>query len=70
EIEVSDGDTDIPDNTGTVDFGTATVGTAVTRTFTIANSGTTELSVSDITLPDGFNLVGDFPNAIAPSSTA
>ncbi|MEB3882655.1 DUF4347 domain-containing protein, partial [Lyngbya sp. CCY1209] len=26
EIEVSDGDTDIPDNTGTVDFGTATVG--------------------------------------------
>jgi hypothetical protein len=33
EIEVLDGTTNIPDNTGSVNFGTTTVGTPVTKTF-------------------------------------
>ncbi|QTA88232.1 choice-of-anchor D domain-containing protein [Desulfonema magnum] len=69
EIEVSHDGTDIP-NDGTVSFGTTTVGTPVTKIFTIRNTGTDVLILSDPELPEGFGLLGEFPENIAMEGTA
>ncbi|MBK8092785.1 MAG: choice-of-anchor D domain-containing protein [Verrucomicrobiaceae bacterium] len=47
-----------------VDFGFTAAGTPVTRSFTIANTGTLGLTVSSITAPAGFTVLG------APASVA
>ena len=65
ETEVSESGTDVPDNDGSVDYGTTTVGNPVTKTFTISNTGNAELTVSAPSIPDGFSLVGTFPASIA-----
>ena len=65
EIEVSESGSDVPDNDGSVDYGTTTVGCPVTRTFTISNTGNAALTVSAPSIPDGFSLVGRFPAIIA-----
>jgi predicted outer membrane repeat protein len=71
EIEVKNGTTSILDGTTTaIDFGSTTVGSAVTKTFTINNTGTSSLSLSTPTLPTGFTVLGIFPSSIAPGSTA
>ncbi len=68
EIDVVQNTTNIADNTGTFDFGTTTVGTAVSKTFTIENTGTADLTLSDLTLPTGLTLAGTFPTVIAAGS--
>ena len=69
EIAVSEGGTDIPDGSGSVDFGTTTIGTAVTKTFTIRNSGAHDLDLGSLNLPNGFSLVGSYASSVSPGSS-
>ena len=67
EIEVLDGSTNIPDDTGQVDFGTTLVGFPVVKTFTVHNSGQGDLVLTTpITLPTGFSLVNSFGTITVP----
>jgi hypothetical protein len=61
----------VPDNTGSDSFGTTTVGTPVTKTFTVINNGTQTLTLSaPITLPSGFTLASTFGStALAPGAS-
>ncbi|ERT03567.1 hypothetical protein M595_6495, partial [Lyngbya aestuarii BL J] len=68
EISVIQNTTNIADNTGTFDFGTSTVGSVVSKTFTIENNGTADLTLSELTLPTGLTLAGTFPTVIAAGS--
>ncbi len=52
-----------------VDFGFTSAGNAVTKTITVVNSGYDFLTVSSLSVPEGFTLVGDFPSGISPNST-
>lgn len=71
EIQVLDGATDIPDGSGTVDFGLASVGTVVTKTFTVTNNGTTDLTLTEpISVPAGFSVVSSFGSlTLAPAAS-
>ncbi|MFB2897319.1 choice-of-anchor D domain-containing protein [Aerosakkonemataceae cyanobacterium BLCC-F50] len=71
-IEVLDGGSEITDgSTNVFDLGIVDVGQSLSKTFTIKNvSNSQDLVLSNLTLPDGFNLQGDFPSTIAPNSTA
>ena len=67
QIQVLDGATNITNVTGSVDFGSTSVGTPVTKTFTIKNNGTAALSLGALSaLPAGFSLIGTFPTASIP----
>lgn len=74
EIAVFDGLTELTDGqSGTIDFGSTTVGLSIVRTFRIHNPGTGNLIVSGITLPTGFALAGispDFPFTVTPTQSA
>lgn len=53
---------------GTFSFGTTTVGTSVTRTFTITNTGDANLILSGLTVPAGFSVAQNFGSStVAPS---
>ncbi|MBK8040935.1 MAG: hypothetical protein IPK22_27945 [Verrucomicrobiaceae bacterium] len=68
EIAVTEtGVGNIPDNTGTFSFGTTTVGTPVTKTFTVTNSGTATLNLSALSLPSGFTSPGFVSSTVAAS---
>jgi hypothetical protein len=54
------GNTPIVDNTGSVDFGDATVGAGVVRSFRIHNVGSTNLVVQPFTVPTGFFINANF----------
>ncbi len=70
EIEVLDETAPILDGTSAaIDFGTSTVGSPVTRTFTINNTGTAVLNLSNPSVPAGFSLSG-FPADVAAGSAA
>ena len=68
EIAIREGVTDIPDGSGSVDFGSTTTGTAVTKTFTIHNSGGNDLTLGSLSLPNGFSLVGSYASSVTPGS--
>ncbi|MDI9635366.1 DUF4394 domain-containing protein [Geitlerinema splendidum] len=60
----------IADGTTTaVAFGATTVGTPATTTITINNTGTAPLNLSNLTLPEGFSLVGTLPSTVAAGGT-
>jgi mannan endo-1,4-beta-mannosidase len=72
EIQVLDGTTNITNNTGSVDFGTTSVGAPLTKTFTVSNTGTTVmasntgpsvLTMSTLSVPTGFSITGDFDSS-------
>jgi hypothetical protein len=61
EIQVLLDTTDIPDNSGSLAFGTTRVGTAVSRTITVKNAGTSNLVLSaPIRVPSGFTVTSSF----------
>lgn len=74
EIDVHDGattsDTSIANNGSATSIGTTTYGTAITKTYNIANDGNSPLNVSLTTMPANFSLSGAFPTTIAASSSA
>lgn len=71
EIQFIQGSTSIVSGS-TYDFGTTALGTDLTRTFVIKNTGVLPLNLGPIsTLPSGFNLTSAFPSAsIAPGDSA
>ncbi|MDX2228386.1 MAG: choice-of-anchor D domain-containing protein [Leptolyngbyaceae cyanobacterium bins.349] len=70
EITLLDGATNILDGTTTpLNLGTVLVGDLLARSFTLANTGTAALTLSGLTLPTGFSLVGALPAALAPGAS-
>ncbi|MEH2382381.1 MAG: choice-of-anchor D domain-containing protein [Nostoc sp.] len=70
EIQVLNGTVDIADGSTTaINFGDATVGNTLTKTFTIRNTGTAALNLSNLKLPDGFSLVGTLPTSVAANAS-
>jgi N-acetylneuraminic acid mutarotase len=71
EIQVLDGATDIPDGTGSVNFGITTVDTPINKTFTVRNAGTADLTLTEpISVPTGFSVANSFGlSLLAPSKT-
>ena len=70
EIQVLNGTVDIADGSTTaINFGDTTVGNTLTKTFTIKNTGTDALSLSNLKLPDGFSLVGTLPTSVAANAS-
>jgi hypothetical protein len=57
EIQVLDGAADVVSGSGSVSFGHTTVGTAVSRTFTIKNVGAANLTLQPASAPGGFTVV-------------
>ncbi|MCC5643848.1 choice-of-anchor D domain-containing protein [Nostoc sp. CHAB 5824] len=70
EIQVLNGTVDIADGSTTaINFGNVAFGSTVTKTFTIKNTGTATLNLSNLKLPDGFSLVGSFPYTVAAKAS-
>ena len=64
EIAVSDGNTNIDDGSGSFNYGTTTLGTPVSHTFTIENSSTEDLNLYSLNLPAGFSLQGTYKHTL------
>ncbi|MCF2146601.1 choice-of-anchor D domain-containing protein [Desmonostoc muscorum LEGE 12446] len=70
EIQVLNGTVDIVDGSTTaINFGEANVGNTLTKAFTIKNTGTAALNLSNLQLPNGFSLVGTVPTSVAPNAS-
>lgn len=68
-VNIADGDT-TPSASDLTNFGSvAQGGAAVTRTFTVTNSGTGTLTTSGLTLPSGFTLVEGLSASIAAGAS-
>ncbi|MEX2027773.1 MAG: choice-of-anchor D domain-containing protein, partial [Pirellulaceae bacterium] len=72
EITVTESGSHLTDG-GSLSFGTTTVGTAVTRTFTVINDGSATLSLTPLdanSLPVGFSLAANLGStSLAPGAT-
>ncbi|MBE8991929.1 choice-of-anchor D domain-containing protein, partial [Nostoc sp. LEGE 12450] len=70
EIQVLNGTVDIADGSTTaISFGDVITGNTLTKTFTIKNTGTSALNLSNLKLPDGFSLVGTLPTSVAANAS-
>ena len=70
EIEILDGSTVLIDGASTVNFGSVALGATATKTFTIRNLGTSNLTLSQISLPTGFSLsAGPGRTTVAPGGS-
>ncbi|MFN6539080.1 MAG: choice-of-anchor D domain-containing protein [Nostoc sp. EkiNYC01] len=70
EIQVLNGTVDITDGSTTaINFGDIIVGNSLTKTFTIKNTGTAALNLSNLKLPNGFSLVGTLPTSVAANAS-
>ncbi|MEH2305777.1 choice-of-anchor D domain-containing protein [Nostoc sp.] len=70
EIQVLNGTVDIADGSTTaINFGDVITGNTLSKTFTIKNTGTAALNLSNIKLPDGFSLVGTLPTSVAANAS-
>jgi ELWxxDGT repeat protein len=69
---LTQGTTYVPNGRTTpLDFGTVNPGAAPpTQTFTVSNLGSATLTLSNLALPSGFSLVGQFPGSVAVGGTA
>lgn len=67
EIQLLDGSSDLTDDTTMVNFGETPLGTPVTKTFTIKNTGTSNLILTaPIYVPNGFSLLTSFAGIPLP----
>ncbi|BDI16431.1 hypothetical protein ANSO36C_22330 [Nostoc cf. commune SO-36] len=70
EIQVLNGTVNVTDgSTNTINFGSVIVGNTLTKTFTIKNTGTAALNLTNLKLPDGFSLVGTLPTSVAVNAS-
>jgi archaellum component FlaG (FlaF/FlaG flagellin family) len=72
DIRVLQGSTEIVSPGGDYDFGTLTLGSSSTKTFTVENTGSASLSLTNILVSDPnsvFSLNGPLPPDIAPGSS-
>ena len=69
KIVVTEGTTSIADNTGRINFGSTVIGTPVVKTFTISNTGGSNLILTTVTLPTGFEIVSPFTSPVAPGAS-
>lgn len=69
-LSVLDGSTTIANYTGSDTFGTTTVGSPISKTFVVSNNGSAAVTLSNLSLPGGFSLVGSFPSSVAANGTA
>ncbi|WP_375495174.1 choice-of-anchor D domain-containing protein [uncultured Nostoc sp.] len=70
EIQVLNGTVDITDGSTTaINFGDIIAGNTLTKTFTIKNTGTAALNLSNLQLPNGFSLVGTLPTSVAANTS-
>jgi Ca2+-binding RTX toxin-like protein len=70
EIQVLNGTVDIADgSTSAINFGDVITGNPLTKTFTIKNTGTAALNLSNLKLPDGFSLVETLPTSVAANAS-
>ena len=68
-MSLADGSTSIT-NGGSDSFGSVTQGTSDSRTFTVSNTGNASLSVSAISIPDGYSLQTSLPLTINANGSA
>ncbi|MHB8973310.1 MAG: putative Ig domain-containing protein [Pirellulaceae bacterium] len=68
-MELLDGATTVAKG-GSDAFGTTTVGAPIAKTFTVHNTGTTQLIVSSVTLATGFSTSTTFPLYTSPGGTS
>ncbi len=72
EITLDEGGNGLADG-GTVSFGSTTIGTAVTRTFTVTNDGSATLNLTALdpgALPAGFTLISNLTStSLAPAAS-
>jgi uncharacterized repeat protein (TIGR01451 family) len=69
EIAVQVDGGNLPDGTGPVAFGTTTAGTPVTKTFTVQNVGTADLTLGAISVPSGFTYTTFGTAPVAPGGS-
>ncbi|WP_143874189.1 choice-of-anchor D domain-containing protein [Nostoc sp. 'Peltigera malacea cyanobiont' DB3992] len=69
EIQVLNGTVNIIDGNTAINFGETLVGEALSKTFTIKNTGIAVLNLSNLQLPDGFSLVGTLPTSVAVNAS-
>jgi hypothetical protein len=70
EIEVRDGATVLVNGNSTVNYGSTTEGTPLNRTFTVQNTGTANLTLADLAVPAGFQIVSNFGSiTLAPTQS-
>ena len=68
--DIVDGASDSTAANGT-NFGTASIGsTGPASTFTVSNDGSAALTLGDVTVPAGFELVGALPASLPPGASA
>ncbi len=65
---IAAGDT-TPSVTDDTDFGTTTVGTPVTHTFTIDNTGTADLSIAAVSVAPGFTVTVSPSSPVVPGNS-
>ena len=72
EVRVELDMADVPDDVGSVDFGTTFVGTPSTRTFVVTNVGTSDLILEPAVVPAGFNASTNFTSGqiLTPGSSS
>lgn len=69
-IEVASGDVSLTDGSSSVGFGSVQQGaSAPTRTFTVRNTGTAELTLTAPTLPASFTLIEPLNASLAPGAS-
>ncbi|MGH7139277.1 MAG: choice-of-anchor D domain-containing protein, partial [Pirellulales bacterium] len=74
-LTVYDGGTAMPNDMydggmSSDDFGSTQLGTPIEKVFTISNSSAGDISVSNLSLPSGFSLVGSFPSDVPANGSA
>lgn len=71
EVEATLETTNLADGTMTpINYGQTSVGTSITKTLTISNTGTGILALGGLQIPTGFSILGTLPSSITPNTQA